>query len=68
MFTIISFYEKLIKGDWNKGGLENFSKINMGGAIIRYSRVLNSFHLACRANFGQAGLFNDDFGMVRYSI
>ena len=44
MFTIISFFQKLIKGVWSNkgvGGLENFSKINKrgGGTIIRYSRV-----------------------------
>ena len=32
MLTIISFFQKLIKGGWNKsGGLENFSKINKRG-------------------------------------
>ena len=33
MFTIISFFQKLIKGGgWNKsGGLENISKINKRG-------------------------------------
>ena len=42
MFTIISFFQKLIKGGVGirAGGLENFSKINKrGGTIIRYSRV-----------------------------
>ena len=44
MFTIISFFQKLIKGGVGirAGGLENFSKINKrGGTIIRYSRVPN---------------------------
>ena len=44
MFTIISFFQKLIKGGVGirAGGLENFSKINKrgGGTINRYSRVL----------------------------
>ena len=43
MFTIISFFQKLIKGGVGirAGGLENFSKINKrGGTIIRYSRVV----------------------------
>ena len=32
MFTIISLFQKLIKGVWNKsGGLENFPKINKRG-------------------------------------
>ena len=32
MFPIISFFQKLIKGGWNKsGGSENFSKVNMRG-------------------------------------
>ena len=42
MFTIISFFRKLIKGgvEIRAGVLENFSKINKrGGTIIRYSRV-----------------------------
>ena len=43
MFTIISFFEKLINGGWNKSGggdLEDFQKlISRGEAIIRYSRV-----------------------------
>ena len=43
IFTIISFFQKLIKGGVGirAGGLENFSKINKReGTIIRYSRVL----------------------------
>ena len=43
MFTIISFFQTLIKGglEYERGeGLENFSKINKhGGTIIRYLRV-----------------------------
>ena len=32
MSDIISFFQKLIKGGWNKsGGLDNFSKINKRG-------------------------------------
>ena len=34
MSNVISFFQKLIKGGWNKsggGGLENFSKINARG-------------------------------------
>ena len=44
MFTIISFFQKLIKGGVGirAGGLEIFLKlISGGGAIIRYSRVVN---------------------------
>ena len=42
MFTIISFFQKLIKGGRNKsGGLENFSKINKRGGGDDYS-VLES--------------------------
>ena len=52
MFIIISFFQKLIKGGWNKseGGLENFSKIDNrgGGTIIRFSRV-NDKKLICFA-------------------
>ena len=42
MLTIISFFQKLIKGGAGirAGGLENFSKINKrGGMTIQYSRV-----------------------------
>ena len=41
LFTIISFFQKLIKGDRNKSrGVENFSKsISGGGTIIQYSRI-----------------------------
>ena len=39
MFTIISSFQKLIKGvGISVEGLENFSKINRWGMIIRYSR------------------------------
>ena len=44
MSSIISFFQKLIKGGWNKseGGWKTFQKlISWGGTIIRYSRVLN---------------------------
>ena len=42
MLSIVSFFQNLIKGGWNKsgGGLANFSIINEWGTIIQYSRVL----------------------------
>ena len=45
MFTIISFFHKLIKGGIGirAGGLENFSKINKRGGGDDYS-VLESKH------------------------
>ena len=43
MFTIIAFFQKLIKGGWNKSGeVESFQKLISGGGggmIIQYSRV-----------------------------
>ena len=44
MFTSVSFFQKFIKGGWNKSwGVENFAEINKrgGGTIIRYLRVVN---------------------------
>ena len=42
LLTIISFFQKLITGGWNKSrGLENFAQSNRG-AIIQYLRVLSS--------------------------
>ena len=52
MFTIISFFQKLIKGGggWNKsgGGLENFSKINKRGGGDDYSVLESKFIVLLR--------------------
>ena len=45
MLTIISFFQKLIKGGVGirAGGWKIFQKLISGGTIIRYSRVI-SYH------------------------
>ena len=47
MFTIISSFQKLIKGRWNKsGGLENFSQISKlgGGDYSVLESISKSMH------------------------
>ena len=49
MSSIISFFQKIIKGglELERGGVGKFSKINKrGGTIIRYSRVCVDFKVA----------------------
>ena len=59
MFTIISFFQKLIKGGWNKsGGLENFSKINKRGGDDYSVLESNSYQSTFATNIFEICLVN----------